>query len=103
MEDTDVGVVKRCCKFIQSLALVVGGDKEKCRWFASENALERGPELLESIVDGGNNHGDILVSKGRFAGNGLGLVGPVADTVNKQANIAMKPRDRISTKECLPL
>lgn len=43
-------------------------------------------------MNGGNDDGDVFVGKGGLGGNRLGLVNPVADAVDDEAEVAMNPR-----------
>jgi hypothetical protein len=66
-------------------------DHDQLSRLASQDALERRAKFLKGVVDGGNNHGDILVGEGRLVWNGLGLVAPMADAMNQKPEIAMNP------------
>lgn len=93
VHDADLGVVERPGQLVQRLALVVGGDKNQLGGLAGQDALKRRAQLLKHVMDGRDDDRDIFVGKRRLAGDRLRLVGPVADTVNKQPDVTMQPGD----------
>lgn len=71
VEDADGGISKSSNQLVQGLSLVVRCHQNEFGWLASEDALKRRAKLLKHVMDGWNNNGDILVSKGRLGCNGL--------------------------------
>lgn len=92
VHDTDLGVVERPGQLVESLALVVGCDKNQLGRLAGKDALQRRAELLKHIMNGRNNDRDVVVCKCWLARDRLRLVGPMADTVDKQPDVAMQPK-----------
>lgn len=59
---------------LEALALVVSGNQNQLGRLAGKDALKRRAEFLKRVMNGRNNHGDILAGEGRLAWDGLGLV-----------------------------
>lgn len=69
----------------------MSGDQHELGRLASQDTLERWSELLESIVDCWNNHGNILVGEFRFAWNRFRFICPMANAVHEEAEVSMDP------------
>lgn len=89
--DLDIGVRKAASKLLKSSVLLGGGDKHQNVRVAGEDAEKRRTELLEDIVNGRDDDSHVVGSESRLAGNGLGLVDPVADAVDEQTGVSVKP------------
>lgn len=79
-------------KLLQGGMLLSGGDEHQDAGFAGDDAEQRRTKLLEDVVDGGNDDSHVIGSEGRLGRDGLGLVNPMADTVNEKASVSMKPK-----------
>ena len=80
--------------------LVPGCHEYQLCWAAGQNALQRVLELLETVVYGGHDDGDILrrvlwllsLWENR-------LVGPVAHAMDKESHITVEPMREVSSPQ----
>lgn len=97
IKDTDGGVVEGLDELIERLAFVMRGNENQFSGLTSKNTLQRRSKLLKHIMNRRNDNGNVLVGELGLVCNGLGLVSPVADTVNKKTEIAMNPIDQLAS------
>lgn len=69
----------------------MSGDKNELCRLAGQNAHQRRTEFLNHVVDSRNDDRDILVGECWLGRDGLGLIRPVADTVDQESEVAMNP------------
>lgn len=98
IKDSDGGVVEGLDELIERLAFVMRGDEDQFSGLTRKNTLQRRSKFLKHIMNRRNDNGDVLVGELGLVCNGLGLVSPVADTVNKETEIAMNPIDQLANK-----
>lgn len=91
VENTNVRVPEGTSKLIQIFPLIVRCHQDELSRVGSKNALQRVSKLLKHVMNGWNNNRDILACKSWLGRDRLGLVRPMADTVNEKAEIAMDP------------
>lgn len=90
--DLDVRMRETSSELLQGSVFLSCGDEHQDVGVAGNDAEQRRAKLLKDIVNGGNDDSDIVSSEGRLGGDGLRLVGPVADTVDKETSVPMEPK-----------
>lgn len=91
VENANVRVPEGSSELIQIFPLVVRCHQDELRRVGSKNALQRVSKLLKHVMNGWNNNSNILVCESWLGRDRLGLVHPMADTMNEKAEIAMDP------------
>lgn len=93
VEDADgnLRLLQGLGQFFQSLGLVHRCHQDHLGRSSGQNAEERRTELINGIVDGGQDHGHIFRVERRVCWNRDRFVTPVADAMDDQTNIAMEP------------
>lgn len=89
--DLDIGVRKAVGKLLQRSVLLYSSNKHQGMRFAGQDTEKRRAQFLKDIVNSWDDDGNIVCGEGWLAGDRLGFVYPVADAVDKKANVAMKP------------
>lgn len=97
IKDTDGRVVESLDELIERLAFVVRGDENQFSGLTSKNTLQRRSKLLKHVMNRRNDNGNVLVGELGLVCDGLGLVSPVADAVNKETEIAMNPINHLAS------
>lgn len=89
--DLNVRVRKAASKLLKRGMLLAGSHEHQNARVAGDNAEQRRTKLLKDIVNGGDDDGNVVSRESRVGGNRLGFVDPVADAVDEEAGVSMKP------------
>lgn len=90
-EDADTDRRQSFGELLERLKLVSGGHEDHLVRMAGQNAVERGAELLEGIVNCRDDDGDVVSGECRLRRYRLGLVEPVAEGVHDEAEVTVDP------------
>lgn len=95
LENPNIGSLQGLDEFHKSLIFVRGGDEEKFKRLASQNALQRFSQFFEIVVNCGNDNRDIIWSVRWFDWDRNTSIRPMANGIDNETGISVEPASRV--------